>query len=88
MLRGPYYVLQWYEGGRKMSRRIPAAEVPRVREELERGRQVAAMLSEAEEALWKRLAEPAQKKTAQRATGARSCARSRRPASSRGAPST
>jgi hypothetical protein len=88
VLRGPYYVLQWYEDGRKMSRRIPAAQVPRVREELERGRQVAAMLSEAEEALWKRLAEPAQKKTVERATGARSFARSRRPGSSRRAPST
>ena len=80
VLRGPYYVLQWYEGGRKMSMRIPKDQVPRIREELERGRQVEGLLREAEEALWKELADPAQKKT--KATSARSCGRWRRRASS------
>ena len=80
VLRGPYYVLQWYEGGRKRSARVPKDQVPRVREELARGKRVEAMLRDAEEALWKRLANPAQKKT--KATGARSCGRSKRPASS------
>ena len=56
VLRGPYYVLQWYEGGRKMSARVPKDQVPRVREELARGKRVEAMLRDAEEALWKRLA--------------------------------
>ena len=78
--RGPYYVLQWYEGGEKKSARVPKEQVPRVREELARGRRAEAMLRDAEEALWKRLADPAQKKT--KATGARSCGRSKRPASS------
>ena len=35
VLRGPYYVLQWYEGGKKRSARIPKDQVPRIREELE-----------------------------------------------------
>ena len=86
VLRGPYYVLQWYEGGRKMSARVPKDQVPRVREELARGKRVEAMLRDAEEALWKRLANPAQKKT--KATGARNCGRSKRPASSRKTAST
>ena len=60
--RGPYYVLQWYEGGEKKSARVPKEQVPRVREELARGRRAEAMLRDAEEALWKRLADPAQKK--------------------------
>ena len=84
VLRGPYYVLQWYEGGRKRSARIPRDQVPRVREELERGRKVEGLLKEAEEALWKQLADPAQKKTRTRATSAGSCGRSKRRASSGG----
>ena len=82
VLRGPYYVLQWYEGGRKMSARVPRDQVPRVREELERGKKVEGLLREAEEALWRRLADPAPKKTKARATSARSCGRSKRRASS------
>ena len=83
VLRGPYYVLQWYEGGKKRSARIPKDQVPRIREELERGkrgRQVEGLLREAEEALWKELADPAQKKT--KAASARSCGRWKRRASS------
>ena len=76
VLRGPYYVLQWYEGGRKMSARVPKDQVPRVREELARGKRVEAMLRDAEEALWTELADPAQKQTT--AASARSCGRWRR----------
>ena len=61
VLRGPYYVLQWYEGGKKRSARIPKDQVPRIREELERGKRVEGLLRGAEEALWKELADPAQK---------------------------
>lgn len=80
VLRGPYYVLQWYEGGRKMSMRIPKDQVPRIREELERGKRAESLLREAEEALWKELADPDQKKT--KAASARSCGRWRGRASS------
>lgn len=62
VLRGPYYVLQWYERGAKKSARVPRDQVQRVKAELERGRQVEALLGEAEEALWRRLSGPAQKK--------------------------
>ena len=82
VLHGPYYVLQWYEGRKKMSARIPKGQVERVRRELERGRQVEALLGEAEEALWKRLSGPAQKKTGAKKTSGRSCGRSTRRASS------
>ena len=62
--RGPYYVLQWYEGGRKRSRRVRPEDVPRVRGELERGREAAALIGEAEEGLWGVLASaPSKKKT-------------------------
>lgn len=61
VLRGPYYVLQWYEEGKKRSARIPKDQVPRIREELERGKRVEGLLRGAEEALWKELANPAQK---------------------------
>lgn len=37
--QGPYYVLTWSDGGEKRTRRVPAAEAPRVLEELARGRE-------------------------------------------------
>ena len=64
VVRGPYYVLQWYEGGRKRSLRVKAGDVARVREELERGRKAEALLDEVREGAWKALGGPAQKKTA------------------------
>lgn len=82
VLRGPYYVLQWYERGAKKSARVPRDQVQRVKAELERGRQVEALLGDAEEALWRRLSGPAQKKTAARRTSGRSSGRSTRRASS------
>ena len=82
VLRGPYYVLQWYEGGAKKSARVPRDQVERVKAELELGRQVEALLGDAEEALWKRLSGPAQKKTKAKKISGRSCGRSTRRASS------
>ena len=61
---GPYYVLQWYEGGRKRSRRVSAADAPRVREELERGRKAEELIRKAEEGVWRELACPGSKKKA------------------------
>ena len=80
VLHGPYYVLQWYEGGKKMSARVPKGQVERVRGELERGRRVEALLGDAEEALWKRLS--GSKKTKAGKTSGRSCGRLTRLASS------
>lgn len=86
VLHGPYYVLQWYEGGRKRSARIPKEQATCVQEELARGKKAESMLRAAEESIWKQLASPAQKKT--RMAGARSCAPSKRPNFSRKTPST
>lgn len=36
--QGPYYVLTWSDGGKKNTKRIPAADVPAVREEIARGK--------------------------------------------------
>lgn len=50
--RGPYYVLQWRECGRKHSRRVGAKDVQQVRAELERGRAAEALLADVERELW------------------------------------
>ena len=63
VVRGPYYVLQWYEGGRKRSRRVRAEDAARVREELERGRRAEALMDEVREGAWRALGSAAQKKT-------------------------
>lgn len=60
--RGPYYVLQWREGGRKRSRRVRAEDVPRVRAELERGREAEALLADVEGELWGALSRAGSKK--------------------------
>lgn len=42
--QGPYYVLTWSDGGEKKTRRIPASEVGRVREELRAGKEIDALI--------------------------------------------
>jgi hypothetical protein len=75
---GPYYVWTRCEAGRMVSSRVPREDVPRVREEIVRGKRIEELI----EQLWKlaedlaRDAGDAQKKISNRSTG-------RRPPSSR-----
>lgn len=42
--QGPYYVLTWSDGGEKRTKRIPASEVERVREELRAGKEIDELI--------------------------------------------
>lgn len=42
--QGPYYVLTWSDGGEKRTKRIPASEVERVREELRAGQEIDELI--------------------------------------------
>ena len=72
--QGPYYVLTWSDGGKKMTRRIPADDVARVREELSRGKEAQERVREYFRAKEAEADEPSKKKTRKSAgsTGAKS----------------
>ena len=72
--QGPYYVLTWSDGGKKMTRRIPADDVARVREELSRGKEAQELVREYFRAKEAEADEPSKKKTRKSAgsTGAKS----------------
>ena len=60
--QGPYYVLTWSDGGKKMTRRIPADDVARVREELSRGKEAQELVREYFRAKEAEADEPSKKK--------------------------
>ena len=70
---GPYYVWTRCEGGRMVSSRVPREDVPRVREEISRGKQLDGLIGQ----LWKlaedlaRNAGDVKKKNSNRSTGRR-----------------
>lgn len=70
---GPYYVWTRCEGGRMVSSRVAKEDVPRVRDEISRGKQLNGLI----EQLWKlaedmaRNAEHSKKKKSNRSTGRR-----------------
>ena len=72
--QGPYYVLTWSDGGKKMTRRIPADDVARVREELSRGKEAQELVGEYFRAKEAEADGPSKKKTRESAgsTGAKS----------------
>lgn len=72
--QGPYYVLTWSDGGEKRTRRVPAAEAPRVLEELARGKEAQELVREYFRAKEAEADAPSKKKTRRSAgsTGAKS----------------
>lgn len=70
---GPYYVWTRCEGGKMLSSRVPRKDVPRVREEISRGKHLNGLMGQ----LWKlaedmaRNAGDAKKKNSNRSTGRR-----------------
>jgi len=70
---GPYYVWTRCEGGQMVSSRVPREDVPRVREEISRGKQLDGLIGQ----LWKlaedlaRNAGDVKKKNSNRSTGRR-----------------
>ena len=80
--QGPYYVLTWSDGGKKMTRRIPADDVARVREELSRGKEAQELVREYFRAKEAEADEPSKKKT--RNSAGRTGAKSRTPSTRSG----
>lgn len=72
--QGPYYVLTWSDGGRKKTRRIPAEDAARVREEISRGKAAQELVREYFRAKEAEADSPSKKKTRKSAgsTGAKS----------------